>query len=247
MVGHPCVGGVATQCWRFSGNNAKFSLATNNDESLLTSGALWFGSHYLAHYIANSTANLDLTNKVILELGTGTGFLGIALAAMDKGVSKIIFTDLESQLVTVTENIELNRELFIRNNVQVAVIPYSFGQSADDFYGALKSKGLDWSVDVIVGADIAYDVSLHDPLYQTLEQFLRHPRNPAELAIIAEEMRWKDIYNWYFELVTGNNLRLKLHEQVAEEFSLKFFIESNDSDGETATATKSKIFVTVLE
>ncbi len=246
MVGHPCVGGQRVQFWRYSGNDTRFSLTTSDDESLLTSGALWFGSHYLAHYIANQTANLDFSGKTVLEIGTGTGFVGIALAAIDIGIRRIIFTDLESQLSTVIANVELNKELFARSNIEVVVMPYSFGQSVGDFYRALMSKGFDWTVDVIIGADIAYDVSLHDPLYQTLEQFLRNEQKPAKLAIICEEMRWKDIYNWFFELITGGNLRLKLHEQVADEFAAKFTVEISDSCT-SSNPTSSKMYVSILE
>ena len=246
MVGQPFVGGKRVQFWRYSGNDTRFSLTTNNDESLLTSGALWFGSRYLAHYIANQTANLDLYGKTVLEIGAGTGFGGIALAAIDIGVRRIIFTDLESQLSTVIANVELNKELFARNNVEVVIMPYSFGQSVADFYSVLTSKGFNWTVDVVIGADIAYDVSLHDPIYHTLEQFLRHEQNPAKFAIICEEMRWKDIYNWFYESMTGRNLRLTLHEQVADEFAAKFTVEENDPCA-SPNPTSSKMFVSILE
>ena len=70
--------------------------------------------------------------------------------------------------------------------------------------------------DVILGADIGYDLSLHEPIGVTLISLLQRERKKHQsqnsnsvcssshfprIALLAEEIRWSDIHDWYMTSV----------------------------------------------
>ena len=71
--------------------------------------------------------------------------------------------------------------------------------------------------DVILGADIGYDLSLHEPIGTTLISLLHRERKKNEtpncadfgslnlhvprIALLVEEIRWNDIHDWYISSV----------------------------------------------
>jgi hypothetical protein len=71
------------------------------------------------------------------------------------------------------------------------------------------------SFEVVLGADIGYDLSLHEPIYRTLVSLLldncnepigetcealSFPSLPSQgIALLTEEVRWSDVHQWYIE------------------------------------------------
>jgi hypothetical protein len=66
--------------------------------------------------------------------------------------------------------------------------------------------------DVILGTDIGYDLSLHEPIKKTITTLLQQPcplrgdiPSTPRVVLLAEEIRWGDIYAWYIETLLSNN------------------------------------------
>lgn len=67
--------------------------------------------------------------------------------------------------------------------------------------------------DVILGADIGYDPSLHAPITETIMTLLLQNTSSSfdtalsrsRIALLAEEVRWKDVHNWYMETLISDN------------------------------------------
>lgn len=67
------------------------------------------------------------------------------------------------------------------------------------YFGSEVGKVFSSTFDVVIGSDIGYDVSLHEPLCHSIQSFLALPSENPRLVLIAEEVRWKDIYDWFCE------------------------------------------------
>lgn len=66
--------------------------------------------------------------------------------------------------------------------------------------------------DVILGADIGYDLSLHEPIKRSITTLLQKPYPlrgdipcTPRVVLLVEEIRWGDIYAWYIETLLSNN------------------------------------------
>jgi hypothetical protein len=75
------------------------------------------------------------------------------------------------------------------------------------------------SFEVVLGADIGYDLSLHEPINRTLVSLLvgncnkptgvtcgalNSPRLPPQgIALLTEEVRWSDVHQWYIDCLVG--------------------------------------------
>lgn len=117
------------------------------------SGVVWDSSLLLAKYLEHQVKlkNITLLNANCLELGTGTGFLGIWLAAMG---ANVMVTDLSCNLELARKNIEANIKVIDNeNHVQVAAFDWSDRE-------CYKWDFLDWkpldSIDYILIADCLY-------------------------------------------------------------------------------------------
>jgi hypothetical protein len=55
---------------------------------------------------------------------------------------------------------------------------------------------------MVIGCDIGYDISLHNLIRITLQSILQY--NPNCKILLIEEIRWKDIYTWYFDEITSS-------------------------------------------
>jgi hypothetical protein len=135
---------------------------------------------------------------LFLGLFEGLGLVGITAALL--GASSVILTDLECQLDILKDNVELNRRFWTASaasnslvcECDVRVVKHEFG---DIQGGATLVQSLD--IEVILGSDIGYDVNLLELLSQSLHLFVMSPS--FTVALIAEEVRWKDVYEWHKE------------------------------------------------
>ncbi|CAK8675138.1 unnamed protein product [Clavelina lepadiformis] len=123
-------------------------------------GVVWEGAYVLGNYAAK---NLDLKKKNVLELGAGTGLVGMAMAKLGANVT---VTDVKKALPLLQENIELNFPTNDNNSSTATPIV----------------KELEWGIhlhkhtccyDLIVGADIIYMEDSYDALITTLKYFMR--------------------------------------------------------------------------
>lgn len=77
------------------------------------SGVVWDASlmlaKYLEKYFADNCAKIRPSSLNIVELGSGTGFLGLWLASMG---ACVLLTDLEDNLELIRANVEANQKLY---------------------------------------------------------------------------------------------------------------------------------------
>ena len=105
----------------------------------------------------------------ILELGSGCGLLGIALAATG---DEVVLTDHEGNMDWLCDNIELNRTV-VGRRAKTAVL----GWGDQDNMTAIESAFGRGTFDAIVGSDLIYDPKCHHALTETMRRFARPSRS----------------------------------------------------------------------
>jgi len=107
-----------------------------------------------------------LRNAAVLELGAGTGLLGIVLAHCLH--CRVVVTDLPAVCPNLAANLAAN-PLPRGAAGSVAVLPYAWSGEAD----AAVLAGGGGGFDAIVGTDVAYSEALNDVLLRSAAAFAR--------------------------------------------------------------------------
>ncbi|KAG7537263.1 Lysine methyltransferase [Arabidopsis suecica] len=117
----------------------------------------------------------------ILELGSGTGVVGIAAAITLS--ANVTVTDLPHVLDNLNFNAEANAETVERFGGKVNVAPLRWGE-ADDVEEVLGRN-----VDLILASDVVYHDHLYEPLLKTL--CLMQLEGKRFIFLMAHLRRWK--------------------------------------------------------
>jgi hypothetical protein len=114
------------------------------------------------------------------------------------GAKLVILTDLPQQIPHLEANVQLNRHLF---SGEVVCVPFSFGQEMSDLIEALQCHPsalvqdllsgslpvpLNFTLDRIIGADIAYDVSLLAPLSHSISSIVHSSPHSSCIPYLVE-------------------------------------------------------------
>ncbi|KAJ2718198.1 Protein-lysine N-methyltransferase efm6 [Coemansia sp. Benny D115] len=147
---------------------------------------------YLDHQVSRGT--LDLAGKLVVELGAGTGLVGLALARMQPGC-RVVLTDKKELVPLLRRNIAFNHA---ETNVQAQELDWT-----DD--AALESLGREVP-DLVLVSDGVWAEELHKPLADTLRKLTDRStrvllafesRNFAAearfMALWGERFRFRDI------------------------------------------------------
>ncbi|XP_022978541.1 protein N-lysine methyltransferase METTL21A-like [Cucurbita maxima] len=118
----------------------------------------------------------------ILEIGSGTGLVGIAAAATLG--AQVTVTDLSHVISNLQFNVEANASILAANGGFVQVAPLHWGEA---IYPELIGR----EFDLILASDVVYHDHLYDPLIQTLSGFLLGGGNPKMVFVMAHLRRWK--------------------------------------------------------
>lgn len=175
------------------GHRHCIKLKTSGNAHLETGGSVWYAGIALSRHLV---ANPDIVRgKSVLELGSGCGLVGLTAAIL--GAREVLFSDIDHQEEILVENINMNRHLW-QEFTSCSFRPLNFGDSVP----TMCSDG-SGEYDVLLGSDIGYDSTLHEPLYSTILSFfgphsMRTNSRPKEV-FLAEEIRWKDVFSWYKE------------------------------------------------
>ncbi|KAG2248115.1 hypothetical protein Bca52824_087743 [Brassica carinata] len=129
-------------------------------------------------------AGSTTTPMNILELGSGTGVVGIA-AAITLSAS-VTVTDLPHVLDNLSFNAEANAQTVARFEGQVHAAPLRWGE-ADDV------ELLGPNVDLVVASDVVYHDHLYEPLLKTLRLMVAAKGSEGKrlIFLMAHLRRWK--------------------------------------------------------
>ncbi|KAK2411156.1 hypothetical protein P8452_71815 [Trifolium repens] len=115
----------------------------------------------------------------ILELGSGTGIVGI-VAAATLGTN-VTLTDLPHVVPNLKFNAEANADVVVSNGGAVTFAPLRWGHDAD-------VDLIEGEFDVVIASDVVYHDHLYDPLIETLRLMLIGKKITF---VMAHMKRWK--------------------------------------------------------
>ena len=167
-----------------------------------TAGFIWGAGKRLAELIASQKALVE--GKRVLELGSGSGVVGIAAATM--GAEAVCLTDHHSALPLLQHNIALNK--------------MGGGETSGN---KLKAEALNWGdtaaggpFDLVLGSDLLYNSDIgsdtYEKLVSSIEASLCHEKGSVLLGV-----RWRKpalerqffrlmARSYMIELVSGGSL-----------------------------------------
>ena len=142
----------------------------------------WEASLHLGQYLC---ANPSLVrNKQVLELGAGTGYLGI-LCAKHLGAERVVVSDGSDDVINnLADGFFLNG---LQGSDRIAPMYLKWGHALVDTEEAAWNGGR--NVDVVLGADITYDASVIPSLVATLEELAGLFKGVAILIAATERNR----------------------------------------------------------
>ncbi|KAK1373495.1 Protein-lysine methyltransferase METTL21B [Heracleum sosnowskyi] len=121
----------------------------------------------------------------ILELGSGTGIVGIAAAAILG--AHVMLTDLAHAIPNLKFNAEANSKMIGVNGGKVEVTAMAWGEEKQMEHVKGKEE-----FDIVMGSDLVYHDHLYDPLLRTLRFFLLGDQvNKDRVFVMAHSKRWK--------------------------------------------------------
>ncbi|MBA0734933.1 hypothetical protein Gogos_018821 [Gossypium gossypioides] len=139
--------------------------------------------NYLRHPSKSPlTATLSTDRKLkILELGSGTGLVGIA-AAVTLGAN-VTVTDLPHVIPNLKFNADANADVVTKRGGTVDVAPLRWGEDDD-----VEVIGREF--DLVLGSDVVYHDHLFEPLIKTL-RLLLNGGTKKRVFVMAHLRRWK--------------------------------------------------------
>ncbi|XVE82623.1 hypothetical protein DITRI_Ditri16bG0020700 [Diplodiscus trichospermus] len=118
----------------------------------------------------------------ILELGSGTGLVGIA-AAVTLGAN-VTVTDLPHVIPNLQFNVDANADVVAGKGGTVNVAPLRWGEEDD-----MEVIGREF--DLVLASDVVYHDHLFEPLIQTLRFLLNGGGGEKKVFVMAHLRRWK--------------------------------------------------------
>ncbi|KAG8219426.1 putative methyltransferase-domain-containing protein [Butyriboletus roseoflavus] len=164
----------------------------------------WRASLVLAQYFIQHAYLVDTSN--VLELGSGTGFIGILVASLQLHTtippfgrempSAIYLTDVNSTVLVRCQN---NVRLPCNKSSSHPNIHYKSLDWLDSLSGqeSLKPFFNETKVDIVLGADIVFDPVLVPPLVKTI--FLALSSEHTRLAFIALTVRNEETLKYFLD------------------------------------------------
>ncbi|KAN0004124.1 hypothetical protein ACTFIZ_010298 [Dictyostelium cf. discoideum] len=207
-------------CWKSYYVQNKWITLKNESAYNLVGMTTWGAAYQLSDFIL-SNQNLFI-NKNILELGSGTGLVGIILDFI-KPLKKVILTDYSPK---VLKNLKINMEL---NNLEIQDLINDDDDDDDDDDNEKNNnvndnivnqvRVLDWEIEdlnilnnysglndsnIILGADIVYEPSLCKYLVSILYFLLE--RNENSVAYISSTIRNQTTFSIFQKELNHKNL-----------------------------------------
>eukprot|EP00929_Paragymnodinium_shiwhaense_P002577 TRINITY_DN102874_c0_g1_i1.p1 TRINITY_DN102874_c0_g1~~TRINITY_DN102874_c0_g1_i1.p1 ORF type:complete len:370 (-),score=75.16 TRINITY_DN102874_c0_g1_i1:182-1258(-) len=151
-----------------------------------TKGAtLWPSGEVLAHFVARRLGHQRIRQRRVLELGCGVAPLA-GLTAAHCGAGRVVITDLPEVIATAHTNAILNGV-----GDQIQAMPLIWGELPD--VRRHPGKYIQ-TFDLLLAADVLYDVPSHDSLVTSMEQ-LAAKGGQAFIATQGRGTATEDFFN----------------------------------------------------
>ncbi|XP_030627872.1 protein N-lysine methyltransferase METTL21A isoform X1 [Chanos chanos] len=167
---------------------------TQDWNRLGVAAVVWDAAVVLCMYL--ELGHIDLKGKTAVELGAGTGLVGIVAALLGENLSNVTVTDRKPALEFLTENVRSNIPPDQQRAVQVSEL--SWGEDLERY----PSGGFD----LILGADIVYLEETFSALLRTLEYLssdstvvllscrIRYERDEQFLSLLKKTFRVQEVH-----------------------------------------------------
>lgn len=143
--------------------------ACSSADGLATGSTVWDAGLVLAHYLYVEYAQEKDRKLSCIDLGSGTGIVGLAAAASG-AFQRVVLTDMQSVLPLTQANRDTNA--LPSSTVNVVVMPLKW-----DSEGDLKAVSADGSFDLVMGGDLLYRPQVVEPLLCALRKLVgQHTR-----------------------------------------------------------------------
>ncbi|XP_031708119.1 protein N-lysine methyltransferase METTL21A [Anarhichas minor] len=160
-------------------------------KKLGVAAVVWDAAVVMCMYL--EMGKLELKGKGVIELGAGTGLVGIVAALMG---AKVTITDREPALDFLSANVKANLPTDSQGSVVVSEL--SWGEGLERYPAG--------GFDLVLGADIVYLEDTFVPLLQTLEHLcsdttvvflackIRYKRDTNFLSMLRQRFRVEEVY-----------------------------------------------------
>ncbi|KAM9397013.1 protein N-lysine methyltransferase METTL21A-like [Salvelinus alpinus] len=156
--------------FHFADHNVRL---TQDWNKLGVAAVVWDAAVVMCMYL--ELGQVELTGKVAIELGAGTGLVGIVAALL--GAKKVTITDREPALGFLAANVKENIPPDQLGAVEVSEL--TWGQGLERY----PTGGFD----IVLGADIVYLEDTFPSLLQTME----HLSSESSVVLLACKIRYE--------------------------------------------------------
>jgi predicted nicotinamide N-methyase len=164
----------------------------------------WDGSVVLAKYLEYSLTD-EFKNKRVVELGSGTGLVGICTALL--GAKEVILTDLEYTMENLARNAARNRHTHGLTSLNTKVL---------DWFNPPENLG---DVDLILASDVVWVEDLIPPFVRTLYTLSVHSSRPTSILMSYQKRSIVSDQILFHQLqLHGFQVDLIPHEQLHPEY-----------------------------
>eukprot|EP01117_Protostelium_nocturnum_P003365 TRINITY_DN14355_c0_g1_i1.p1 TRINITY_DN14355_c0_g1~~TRINITY_DN14355_c0_g1_i1.p1 ORF type:complete len:215 (-),score=60.45 TRINITY_DN14355_c0_g1_i1:25-669(-) len=165
-----------------------------------SASCIWDASIVLSSFMVETAGTSEFREKRCLEIGSGCGLSGLVMGFLCK---EMILTDLGEVMPVLHRNVESNVEKW-KEFLNL------YGKGDEEKEGAKKSA--EWNVksielfwgndcshlnppfDVIIGADVVYEIQAFDLLITSLVEL----SSPETLLLFSFKHRWADLEKYSF-------------------------------------------------
>uniref|UniRef100_A0AAV2LR60 Uncharacterized protein n=1 Tax=Knipowitschia caucasica TaxID=637954 RepID=A0AAV2LR60_KNICA len=173
----------------------------------------WPAAPALCGYLERQNKELDLVDKAVLEIGSGTGLVAIVAALLGAWVTA---TDLPHTLSNLRVNLSRNTRGKSRHTPQVAALPWD-GNLERTYPTSV------YHYDYVLASDVVYHHDFHKELLHTMKHFCQ----PGTTLLWANKIRM--VQDSDFEKEFKNTFRAKL---IFEDADMKIYMATCRQDGE---------------
>jgi len=167
-----------------------------------TGYAPWPSSTLLGQVVATQPELFE--NKTVLELGSGTGIVGLLMASC--GVQKLVMTDKDETLLNLIQtNIDLNFEKERSSNIAICKLEWSERMSLDDLAEVTKHVNLE-DIDLVIASDVVYPQAAVSSLMVTASFILSLSKKPDVRFVLGYEPRGKVVTERLFDCANAAKL-----------------------------------------